>query len=186
MKYFIAMMFSMAFLNASAQNAVSIPPIDKSPMDMSYYPVDFPILRIQNKVTVPLIMRVIYSRPHLNGRKVFGGLQEYGEVWRLGANEATEIEFFRDVKINNQRIRKGRYTIYTIPYKDKWTFIINRETDTWGSFKYNAAKDVLRVNLPVYKNPVAENMTIVFTRSDKGADMVMCWDDVKTILPIQF
>ena len=96
---------------------------------MSYYPVNFPILKIQNKALEPLVMRVVYSRPQLNGRKVFGGLQEYGDVWRLGANEATEIEFFKDVKINNRKIKKGRYTLYAIPFPDKWTLIINRETD---------------------------------------------------------
>ncbi len=64
-------------------------------MDMSYYPVNYPILKIQDKVTEPLVMRVIYSRPQLNGRKIFGELQAYGQVWRLGANEATEIEFLK-------------------------------------------------------------------------------------------
>src|SRR5690606_34973217 len=116
-----------------------------------------PILRIQNKAPLPPVVRVIYSRPQLNGRKVFGGLQDYGEIWRMGANEATEIEFFRDVKINNKKIKKGRYTLYAIPYPDRWIFIINSDTDTWGSFKYTPTKDIIRVNLPVQKNTVTEN-----------------------------
>ena len=96
----------ISFSSNAQVSALKIPPLDKSPMDMSYYPVNYPILKIQNKVTEPLAIRVIYSRPQLNGRKVFGGLQEYGEVWRLGANEATEIEFFKDVTINNKKIKK--------------------------------------------------------------------------------
>ena len=85
---------------ATAQNGSKLPPLDKSPMDMSYYPVNYPVLRIQpNKVTEPLVARVIYSRPSKSGRKVFGELVEDGKIWRLGANEATEIEFFRDVKV---------------------------------------------------------------------------------------
>src|SRR5215210_369583 len=136
--------------HALAQTSGSkLPSLDKSPMDISYYPAGYALLKIQDKISEPLIMRLIYSRPQLNGRKVFGELQEYGQVWRLGANEATEIEFFKDVKINNKKIKKGRYTLYCIPTADKWTLIVNKETDTWGSFKYNETKDVARVDVPV-------------------------------------
>jgi hypothetical protein len=174
-------------VSASAQSTrLSLPPLDKSPMDMSYYPANFPVLKIQNKITEPLVMRVVYSRPQLNGRKIFGDLQPYGDVWRLGANEATEIDFYKDVAINNKKIKKGRYTIYAIPFPDKWTFILNKETDTWGSFTYDSAKDVIRMNLPVIKNPTTEDMTIVFEKTSFGANMNMYWSDVKVSLPIQF
>jgi Protein of unknown function (DUF2911) len=187
MKHLFVLFFLIAGLNVAAQNNVTkIPALDKSPMDMSYYPVNYPVLKIQNKVTSPLIMRVIYSRPQLNGRKVFGDLQPYGEVWRLGANEATEIEFFKDVKISNKKIKKGRYTLYAIPYPEKWTLILNRETDIWGSFAYDSTKDVLRTDLPVKKNDVTENMSIVFEKTLTGADMSMFWEDVKTTLSIEF
>lgn len=187
MKNLFAFFLLFVAMFASAQMTPSqLPQLDKSPMDMSYYPANYPILKIQDKATEPLIMRVIYGRPQLNGRKVFGELQEYGTVWRLGANEATEIEFFRDIKINGKKIKKGRYTLYAIPYSDKWIFIINKETDIWGSFKYEASKDVLRVNLPVTKFPSTEAMTIVFDKTPKGADMNMFWDDVKVSLPIEF
>ena len=145
MKTFLALAFVMICFSTSAQLAVSpIPPLDKSPMDMSYFPINYPILKIQNKITSPLVMRVIYSRPQVNGRKIFGGLQEYGEVWRLGANEATEIEFFKDVEINRKKIKKGRYTLYAIPYADKWTLIVNKDTDTWGSFRYDSLNKEIR------------------------------------------
>ena len=185
MRCFLVVLFAFFTTVATAQNN-AVPPMDKSPMDMSYYPVDYPILRIQNRVQEPLVMRVIYSRPHLGGRKIFGALQDYGEVWRLGANEATEIDFYKDVKINNQRVKKGRYTMYAIPYPDKWIFILNKETDIWGSFKYDSAKDVLRMVLPAVKNQLTENMTIQFVKSGAGADMVMMWDDIKAVLPIVF
>ncbi len=187
MKKLVAVLMLFVSMSAPAQMVSSqLPPLDKSPMDMSYYPSNYPILKIQDKVTEPLVMRIIYSRPQLNGRKVFGELQEYGNVWRLGANEATEIEFFKDVKINGKKIKKGRYTVYAVPYPDKWTFIINKETDIWGSFKYEQSKDIFRVDLPVIKNPVTEAMTIVFDKTTKGADMDMFWDDVKVTLPIEF
>lgn len=90
--------------SAMAQNKYAA--VDKSPLDMSFYPANYPILKIQDKTTEPLIARVIYSRPMKNGRSVFGELVEFNKVWRLGANESTEIEFYRDVRIGNNRIKK--------------------------------------------------------------------------------
>ena len=182
MKGMIVLLLLAFSLNLSAQK---LPPLDKSPMDMSYYPVGYPVLKFQNKVTDPLVMRIIYSRPQLNGRKVFGDLQKLGEVWRLGANEVTEIQFFKDVWINNKKIKKGRYSLYCIPFNDKWTLIINKETDVWG-LKYDAEKDVTRIDLPIEKNSTTEALTIIFAKSDTGANMLMYWDDVKATLPITF
>lgn len=187
MKQIIGILFLFASLQASSQiNSSDLPPLDKSPMDMSYYPANYPILKIQDKASEPVVMRVIYSRPQVNGRKIFGDLQEYGNVWRLGANEATEIEFFKDVKINGKKIKKGRYTLYAIPYTDKWTLIVNKETDIWGSFRYDSTKDIVRMNLPVMKNESTEAMTIIFDKSATGADMNMYWENVKVTLPIVF
>ena len=171
---------------AFAQTTGKLPPMDKSPMDMSYYPANYPLQKIQGKVTEPLVLRLIYSRPQVNGRKIFGELQEYGKLWRLGANEATEIEFFKDVKINNKKVKKGRYTLYCIPAQDKWTIIINRETDTWGNFAYDQTKDVVRADVPVTKNDVTEALTIFFDKSPTGANMNFYWDGVKAVLPITF
>ena len=182
MKGIISLMICAFCLNVSAQK---LPPLDQSPMDMSYYPVGYPVLKFQNKVTDPLVMRIIYSRPQLNGRKVFGELQKFGEVWRLGANEVTEIQFFKDVWINNKKIKKGRYSLYCIPYEDKWTVIVNKETDVWG-LKYDAAKDIVRINIPAEKNGSTEALTIIFAKTDTGANMQMYWDDVKATLPITF
>ena len=178
--------FAFFTFQIQAQNGSKLPALDKSPMDMSYYPANYPLLKIQDKVTEPLVMRLVYSRPQLNGRKIFGELQEFGTVWRLGANEATEIEFFKEVKVNNKKIKKGRYTLDCIPYPDKWTIIINKDTDTWGSFKYDQAKDVVRMDVPVIKNESTEALTIVFEKSATGANMLMYWDDVKAVLPIEF
>lgn len=139
------------FISFSVFSQARFPVIDKSPMDICYYPVNYPILKIQNKATEPLIVRVSYSRPQKNGRMVFGELVEFGKVWRLGANEATEIELFKDVKIGGNKLKKGRYTIYAIPVADKWTIIFNKETDIWGAFQYDSKKDVLRIDVRVLK-----------------------------------
>lgn len=187
MRSFLVLAFSLVYCVTSAQNNASvIPPLDKSPMDMSYYPVNYPILKIQNKNLPAPVLRVIYSRPQMNGRKIFGGLQEYGDIWRLGANEATEIEFFKDVQINGKKIKKGRYTLYAIPYPDKWTMIVNKDTDTWGAFRYDSLKDIVRMDVPVQKNDMTEDMTIVFEKTNTGANMNVYWADVKASLPIKF
>ena len=175
--------FLMVVTQASAQS--KSPAIDKSPLDISYYPVDYPVLKIQDKMREPLVARVVYSRPQKNGRKLFGDLVSYGKVWRLGANEATEIEFFKDVKITDKKVKKGRYTLYALVDSDKWTMILNKETDTWGAFKYDTSKDVLRIPVPVEKQTeITEAFSIAFEKAGKGANLVINWDDVLVKLPI--
>jgi hypothetical protein len=185
-KFFLslcAVIFSATLLIAQTK----LPPVDKSPMDMSYYPNGYPVSKIQDKPTEPLIARVIYSRPQKNGRVVFGDLLEYGKVWRMGANEATEVEFYQNVKVNNTKIKKGRYTLYCIPYADKWTVIINKENDTWGSFKYDMKKDLVRMDAAVQKQTeITEAFAMAFEKAATGANLIIAWDDVKVTLPIVF
>ena len=183
--FLVLTVLSFSFTNLRAQSV--LPPLDKSPMDMSYYPNRYPILKIQDKITEPLVARVIYSRPQKNGRVIFGELLEYGKVWRLGANEATEIEFYSDVKINEIKIKKGRYTLYGIPNVEKWTIIINKDTDTWGSFRYDEKNDLLRIDVPVQKQTeITEEFVMAFEKSETGAGLIIAWDDVKLNLPIVF
>ncbi len=187
MKHIFLSLFLLVFSVATITAQTKYPPVDKSPMDMSCYPNGYPVLKIQDKPTEPLMARAIYSRPQKNGRTIFGDLLPYGTVWRLGANEATEIEFFQNVKINNTKIKKGRYTMYCIPYTDKWTMIINKENDTWGAFKYDIKKDILRVDIPVQKQTdILEAFVMVFEKSATGANLILAWDDVKASLPINF
>lgn len=183
MRYFITLLLAFTFSAAFAQS--KLPAVDKSPMDVAYYPPGYPLLKINDKVTEPLLARVIYSRPMKNGRIVFGELLEYGKVWRMGANEATELELYQNVKIGNAKIKKGRYTLYCIPNITSWTIIVNKETDTWGAFKYDEKKDVVRIDVPVEKmTELAEAFTIVFEKGDKSINLIIAWDDVKVTLPI--
>ena len=161
------------------------PEVDKSPMDMCYYPSQYPNLKTQDKKTEPLTARVIYSRPKKEGRQIFGGLVEYGKLWRLGANEATEIEFYKPVVIGSKKIVKGRYTLYAIVNEKSWTFIVNKETDVWGSFKYSASKDVARVDVPVEQlKESVESLVMNFEKDDKTIRLVVAWENVKVALPI--
>lgn len=166
--------------------AAKMPEIDKSPMDMAYYPTNYPVLKIQGKATEPLVARIIYSRPLKNDRVVFGELVEWNKIWRLGANEATEIEFFRDVKIGGKKIAKGKYTLFAIPEQEQWTIILNKDTDTWGAFKYDEKKDVVRIALPVQQMPTPVNaFSIMFEKG--GADTILldvAWDNFMVAMPI--
>lgn len=160
--------------------------IDKSPLDMSYYPADYPKLKMSGNVKEPVVARVIYSRPRKDGRVIFGNVLKYGSKWRLGANEASEIEFFRDVTIQNRLIKKNRYIIYCIPYKDKWTVILNDDLFTWG-LKIDSTLDIHKFDIPVSTSQYPlEYFTMEFEKQDTGIHLVMAWDTVKTELPISW
>jgi hypothetical protein len=165
----------------------ALPPTDKSPMDMSYYPNNYPIQKISDKITEPLAARVIYSRPQKDNRTIFGGLVKYGEVWRLGANEATEIEFFKNVKLGGKKINKGRYTLYAIASENSWIIIVNKDTDIWGSFKYDAKKDLVRFNVPVQRTEsVVESLAMTFEKSAAGFNLIIAWDNIRTSVPFTY
>ena len=178
----VCLLFTFSF---SFSQSSKLPEVDKSPMDVSYYPNNYPILKIQNKATEPLVARILYSRPQRQGRKVFGELVGYGKVWRLGANEATEIEFYKDVKIDGKKVIKGRYTLYAIVYENTWTMILNKDTDIWGAFKYDSKKDLLRTDVPVQKtDEVVESMSMLFEKSATGISLIIAWEQMKVTLPI--
>ncbi len=163
---------------------------DQSPMDMSYFPADFPLKMMEGKSSESLFARIIYSRPHKKNRLIFGdtdaSLCKYGKEWRLGANEATEIQFFRDVYINNRKIAAGQYIIYCIPFKDKWTIVLNTNLHTWG-LHMDPRKDIFRTDVNVqYQNPALEDFTMLFLPANYGTDLLMSWDNVKVFLPISF
>ena len=112
---------------------------------------------------------------------------EYGKVWRLGANEATEIDCYKDIKIGNTRIKKGKYTMYAIPEPDKWTIIINKDNDVWGSFAYDKQKDILRTTVKTEKTETpVEMFSMLFKKTTSGAELLMAWEDTEVALPISF
>jgi len=179
------LVFFLLFQSIKGQD--KFPPVDKSPLDISYCPTNYPILKVQAQLMDPLIARVIYSRPGKNGRNIFCDLIEYSKVWRMGANEATEIEFFEDVIINATKIKKGRYSMCVIPFEDKWTIIINKETDTWGTFMYNIKNDVVRMDVPVeiLSQPI-ESLSIYFELKKNNVQMIIAWDNVKVTFPFTY
>ncbi|MGJ8685251.1 MAG: DUF2911 domain-containing protein [Nonlabens sp.] len=170
---FISALF-LSFFTVQAQD-FSFSKIDKSPLDVV----------IHRNNDNQAIARVIYSRPSKRDRDVFGGLVKYGEVWRTGANEATEIDFFKDVTINGTLVKAGAYSIYTIPGEDQWTFILNSQTNQWGT-NHDASKDILKVTMDSMPSPqTIEDFSISFVEQPDGLILFMGWDDTLVNLPIQ-
>ncbi len=183
MKYLLSLCLIFAAFAAQAQPKPT--ELDKSILDMSYWPTNYPILKISGKAKDMPMARVIYSRPLKNNRVIFGGIQKYNELWRLGANESTEIEFFTNVKIGGKAVVKGRYTLYCIPTENKWTIILNKDNYSWGHYAYDIKKDVLRTEIDVEKNTsIVEAYTMYFEETKTGANLLMFWDDKKAVLPI--
>lgn len=159
---------------------------DLSPMDMIYFPSDYPLKKMSGAFSTQPLARIIYSRPQKQGRNIFGSLIKYNEPWRLGANEATELEFFSTATIQNKIIKPGRYTLYCIPEEKKWTIVVNTNLYTWG-LRPDKEKDIFKFEVPVEKtNTTIEYFTMAFEGSGKNTDLLILWDDTKTKLPINF
>lgn len=160
--------------------------LDKSPRDIAYYPDHFAHDRKEGDKA---LVKVSYSRPFLKGREIFGKLEPYGKVWRVGADEATEIKFYKDAVFGGKKVKAGTYSLFAIPGEKEWTLILSSDLDVWGAYKYKEANDVARTTVPVSPKAAApiENFSIVFT-GDKAdrAVMALGWDSTIVEVPITF
>ncbi len=181
-KFFFVTFFLVSFCLVS--EAQDFRGIDKSPMDMAYFPDNFAHDR---KPGEKAIARVIYSRPQKSGRVVFGNLVPYGKVWRVGANEATEIKFYQDVELAGKKIVAGTYSLFAIPGEKQWTIILNKDLDYWGAYSYNEKNDVLRLTAPASAlDKVVENFTIQFeNKGEKQGVMKLAWDKTVVEVPLK-
>jgi len=128
---------------------------------------------------------VDYSSPRAKGRKVFGGLVPYGEVWRAGANEATTFVTAADVMVGGKHVPAGSYTLFTIPNQDKWTLIISKRTGEWGVPYPGADSDFARVDMKASATSAAvENFTIAFDKGAKGCTLRMEWENTRASVDI--
>ena len=131
-------------------------------------------------------LTVDYSSPRAKGRKIFGGLVPYGQVWRAGANEATTFVTTTDLKVGGKDVPAGNYTIFTIPEEDKWTLIISKKTGEWGIPYPGAGSDLARDgdesrrSLPVH----VEDFKISFDKSGDGCTMHMAWEKTEATVTI--
>src|SRR5947209_1277438 len=126
-----------------------------------------------------------YSSPRVKGRKIYGDLVPYGEVWRTGANEATTFVSSADIKVGGKDVPAGSYTIFTVPAADKWTLIINKKTGEWGiPYKYES-DELARIDMKVSKLPSpVENFTISYAKSGAGCTLQIDWETTRASVDI--
>lgn len=153
--------------------------------DKSFSPEDQVVFTSED-----LAINVFYNRPYKKGRDIFGSLVPYGEVWRTGANEATTFQTNKDLLIEGQTLKKGKYSLWTIPGEETWKVIFNSEYGQWGigsdgGANRNPAKDVLSVDVHAVKQGREfEQFTISFEKVGGDAEMVLIWD--KTLVSVPF
>jgi hypothetical protein len=128
---------------------------------------------------------VDYSSPRAKGRKIYGGLVPYGQVWRTGANEATSFVTDTDITVGGTAVPAGSYTLFTIPNENKWTLIISKKTAEWGTNYPGPENDLARIDMKTSKlsSPV-ENFTISFTQSGNGCTMHIDWETTRASVDI--
>jgi len=165
---FTSVLISMAYLNASAQ--LKMPQSSSSQTLFQEFGL--------GKVTVK------YSRPNIKGRSLEKDLAPYGEVWRTGANDATVITFTDAVTLDGNPVAAGEYALFTIPGKDEWTIILNKETKQWGSYQYKQAEDALRFKVkPVKLNDRLETFSINFSDvMPSSANLDLLWANTRVTI----
>lgn len=121
---------------------------------------------------------VTYSRPGVKGRTIFGDLVPYGKLWRTGANKCTVIEFDTDVMVEGNKVPAGKYSLFTIPEKDKWEIILNKNTELWGTGDYKQEEDIVRFFVKPEKTIITESMGFSFENVIKDdAQLVLTWSE---------
>ncbi len=129
-------------------------------------------------------IRVDYSQPSVRERKIWDELVPYGKVWRTGANEATVFEVDQDIQVEGEVLPKGKYALFTIPGKDTWKIIFNKNFDQWGAFKYKPEENQLEVSAePLEVNDSQERMT--FTLDTEQAVLTLAWEKIQVPINLQ-
>jgi hypothetical protein len=125
-------------------------------------------------------IKTAYSSPRMTGRKIYGALVPFGQVWRTGANEATTFVTTSDLVVDGKSVPAGSYTIFTVPTADKWTLIVNKKTGEWGiPYKYES-DELARIEMRVAKLPSpVENFAISYDKSATGCKMNIDWETTR-------
>ena len=176
-KTYTAIVAAFVFLFLTESNAQNFKSLDKTPHDISYYR--------ESRVTKPLV-KVLYGRPSKQNQEVFGNLVPFGEVWRTGYNEGTEVKFYKKVRFGDQMVAAGTYTLLTIPGEKEWKVILSSQLDTWGAFQYNPTFNVAEVTVPVGKGEDLKTFSIAFKKQNEAINMVLGWDITRIKVPLVF
>lgn len=174
-KKIITSMLLCALLSSIVAFGQKFDKIDDAPVDISYLTT--------RKIPKPLI-KVVYGRPQKESDIVFGKQVPYGEIWRTGANEATEVKFYTDMSFGRKLVKAGTYVLHTIPGEKEWTIILNSNTDTWGAYFYDETKDVVRIKIPAKEGEVMDVFSIGFKEDFQNTFMVLAWDATRIDIPL--
>ena len=131
-------------------------------------------------------IRIVYSRPGVKGRTIWGKLVPYDAVWRAGANEATKITFSTDVTVEGKKLKKGAYSFFAIPGEKEWTLIFNKISDQWGAFEYNESEDALRVKVKTEKAVWQEWLSYTINKASNSSAVIRLeWEKIKVPFKVE-
>lgn len=145
-----------------------------------------PLSRVEQVLGIDTLS-LEFSRPVLNGRTLFGEMIPWGTVWRTGANASTKITFSEQMIINGNKVPKGKYSLLSIPNKDKWTIILNTNTSLWGHYGYKKEEDLLRFEVvPTTTSEFSETFNIILSNTTKfQTNMDLVWGNLKVPMLIE-
>ncbi len=169
---FLSVLFVAAAMTTNAQSSLKLPALS-------------PTAKISQDFSLSSI-EISYSRPSMRGRKIFGELEQYGRVWRTGANAPTKIKLGEDMEIAGQKIKAGEYALYTIPDRETWRVILNTGAGTWGAEGFPKENDVARFTVKAGK---LEEDVQTFTINITDITYTTCkielvWERTKIVLPV--
>lgn len=193
----ILLLLAIALISSNLYAQDFVDP-DKSPMDAAFFPSQAAKRQFakteEQKMALEPQIRVLYSRPSLNGRSIFrttdnrkDGITKLGESWRVGANESTELLLLKDAMIGGKLIKAGRYSIVITPSENEWTVHINSENDGWGNYSHKPELDLVTVTIPVTKDSKSlEQLSIALysPKNDNTVHLKIGWGTYRAELPI--
>ena len=167
---------SFLIVNIAAAQEVVPPPKEKpSPLAMTYKMLDD-----------GTYIKITYHSPRKRGRTIFGDLEPYGELWRLGANEATEITVTQDVMFGDEKLLAGTYTLFAHIDENNWDIIVNTDLNQWGDYSYDDSKNILRYRTQTQSiDEIYEAFTMSLEDAEGGTNLTIMWDQTKVIVPIK-
>jgi Protein of unknown function (DUF2911) len=145
-----------------------------------------PPAKAECKLSNGKTVTIDYSSPRAKGRKIFGELVPYGQVWRAGANEATSFVASGDITVGGTAVPAGKYTIFAIPEQNKWKLVISKKTGEWGTAYPGPDNDLARIDMKASKTPApVENFTIAFDESGSSCTLRMEWENTRASVDIK-
>lgn len=166
-KLFIVGILSLSFLSVNAQNL----------------PKPSPSCEIEQQVGLTNL-KLEYSRPSVKDRAIFGDLVAFDKVWRLGANAPTMLSSDKDLTIDGQTLKAGKYAVFAIPSEKEWTVVFNTDTEQWGAGNYDEKKNVVSTKVATQKNKAVESLSITFQElTTASGHLVIEWAETRVAIP---